>query len=65
MAGLRLKTVFRPLGHTQALRDGTVRPRTCEIEYEDVPVLIQAFRRMVRASEFDICELAFTTCYKT
>jgi len=61
MPGPKLKTVFRPLGHTEPLRDGTVRPRTFEIQYEDVPVLIQAFRRMVRASEFDICELAFTT----
>jgi len=61
MAGRTLKTVFRPLGHTEALKDGTVKPKRFEIEYEDVPVLIQAFRRMVRASEFDVCELAFTT----
>jgi 4,5-dihydroxyphthalate decarboxylase len=57
----RLKTVFRPLGHTEALKEGRVKPKGFEIEYEDVPVLIQAFRRMVRASEFDVCELAFTT----
>jgi 4,5-dihydroxyphthalate decarboxylase len=57
----RLKTVFRPLGHTQLLKDGTVKPGAFEIEYEDVPVLIQAFRRMVRHLEFDVCELAFTT----
>jgi len=61
MATNRLKTVFRPLGHTEALKNGTVQPKSFEIEYEDVPVLIQAFRRMVRGSEFDICELAFTT----
>lgn len=61
MAGRRLKTVFRPLGHTQLLKDGIVKPQDFEIEYEDVPVLIQAFRRMVRGSEFDVCELAFTT----
>jgi len=57
----KLKTVFRPLGHTEALKEGRVKPKGFEIEYEDVPVLIQAFRRMVRASEFDVCELAFTT----
>jgi 4,5-dihydroxyphthalate decarboxylase len=57
----KLKTVFRPLGHTEALWQGTVRPKHFEIEYEDVPVLIQAFRRMVRGLEFDVCELAFTT----
>lgn len=61
MTGGRLETVFRPLGHTEALKDGTVKPKSFDIEYVDVPVLIQAFRRMVRASEFDICELAFTT----
>ena len=56
-----LKTVFRPLGHTKALKDGTVKPRGFQLEYQDIPVLIQAFRRMVRGSEFDVCELAFTT----
>ncbi len=56
-----LKTVFRLLGHTEALKDGSVRPYPFEIEYIDVPVLIQAFRRMVRDVEFDVCELAFTT----
>jgi len=61
MDKLRLKTVFRPDGHTAPLKDGTVKPRTFEIEYEDVPVLIQAFRRMVRGLEFDICEMAITT----
>jgi 4,5-dihydroxyphthalate decarboxylase len=61
MAGSRLKTVFRPFGHTQFLKDGIVKPRAFEIQYEDVPVLIQAFRRMVRGLEFDICELAITT----
>src|SRR5438128_7589164 len=61
MAELKLKTVFRPGGHTAPLKDGTVKPRTFEIEYEDVPVLIQGFRRMVRGLEFDICEMAITT----
>ena len=61
MASHTLKTVFRPLGHTEALRDGTVKPKGFQIEYQDIPVLIQAFRRMVRGSEFDVCELAFTT----
>src|SRR6516225_2899889 len=58
---MKLKTVFRPDGHTAPLRDQTVRPGTFEVEYVDVPVLIQAFRRMVRGREYDICELAMTT----
>jgi ABC-type nitrate/sulfonate/bicarbonate transport system substrate-binding protein len=61
MSKLKLKTVFRPDGHTAPLKDGTVKPQTFEVEYEDVPVLIQAFRRMVRGLEFDICEMAITT----
>jgi 4,5-dihydroxyphthalate decarboxylase len=61
MADLKLKTVFRPLGHTQPLLDGRVKPNGFEIDYVDVTPLIAAFRRMVRGNEFDICELAITT----
>ena len=61
MAELKLKTVFRPDGHTEPLRNQTIKPKTFEIDYVDIPVLIQAFRRMVRGLEFDICELAMTT----
>jgi 4,5-dihydroxyphthalate decarboxylase len=61
MAMYALKTVFRPLGHTERLKDGSVKPQGFEMEYVDVPALIQAFRRMVRGLEFDVCELAFTT----
>src|SRR6187431_1022072 len=57
----RLKTALVARGHTQALRDGTVRPRTCDLAFEEVPVIIQAFRRMVRELEFDVAELAITT----
>jgi 4,5-dihydroxyphthalate decarboxylase len=61
MERLRLKTALVARGHTQALRDGTVRPRTCDFEFEEVPVIIEAFRRMVRGLEFDVAELAITT----
>src|SRR5687767_6133305 len=61
MAERKLTTVFRPLGHTQPLLDGTVKPKTFTIDYVSVEPLIAAFRRMVRGSEFDICELAITT----
>ena len=61
MAKRKLKTVFRPLGHTEPLKDGTVKPRAYEIDYENVEPLIAAFRRMVRGLEFDICEMAITT----
>src|SRR5213593_2713223 len=57
----RLKTALGVRGHTQPLIDGTVKPRGFELEFEDVPVIIKAFRRMVRGLDFDICELAMTT----
>jgi 4,5-dihydroxyphthalate decarboxylase len=61
MAGPTLKTVTRTQGNNQALKDGSVRPKTFEFAFEEVDPLIAAFRRMVRASEFDICEMAITT----
>jgi 4,5-dihydroxyphthalate decarboxylase len=57
----RLKTALGRRGHTQPLMDGTVKPRTFEFEFEDVPIIIKAFRRMVRNLEFDISEMAMTT----
>jgi len=56
-----LKTVTRTQGNNQALKDGTVKPNAFEFAFEEVPVLIDAFRRMVRGLEFDVCELAATT----
>jgi 4,5-dihydroxyphthalate decarboxylase len=57
----RLRTALATRGHTEALKEGTVRPRTFEFDFEEVPVIIKAFRRMVRSQDFDICELAMTT----
>ena len=61
MAVLKLKTVTRTQGNNAALKDGTVMPAGFEFDFEEVPVLPQAFRRMVRALEFDVCEMALTT----
>lgn len=55
------KTVTRTQGNNQALKDGTVSPEAFAFDFEEVPVLIDGFRRMVRNLEFDICEMAFTT----
>jgi 4,5-dihydroxyphthalate decarboxylase len=57
---IRLRTVLGSRSNTQSLKDGTVKPRTFEFAFEDVD-LITAFRRMVRRSEFDVCEMAITT----
>jgi 4,5-dihydroxyphthalate decarboxylase len=61
MGDLTLTAVTRTQGSTQALKDGTSRPRHVDLQFEEVPVLIQAFRRMVRSVEWDVCEMAFTT----
>jgi 4,5-dihydroxyphthalate decarboxylase len=57
----KLTTVTRTQGNNQALKDGSVKPKTFEFDFVEVDPLIAAFRRMVRASEFDICEMAITT----
>jgi len=57
----KLKTVTRTQGNNAALKDGTITPEGFEFDFEEVPVLVQAFRRMVRKLEFDVCEMALTT----
>jgi 4,5-dihydroxyphthalate decarboxylase len=61
MADTHLTTVTRTQGNNRALKEGTVRPAGFVLDFEEVPVLVQAFRRMVRGLEFDVCEMAFTT----
>ncbi|MBI4476879.1 MAG: ABC transporter substrate-binding protein [Acidobacteria bacterium] len=61
MSNLKLKTALAARGHTQALLDGSVTPRTCAFEFEEAPVIIKVFRRMVRGLEFDVSEMAMTT----
>jgi 4,5-dihydroxyphthalate decarboxylase len=61
MSGPKLKTVTRTQGNNQALKDGSVTPKTFEFDFIEVDPLIAAFRRMVRGNEFDICEMAITT----
>src|SRR3954471_3715250 len=57
----RLRTAFQPLGHTAAIVDGTLRPRTFELDFVAVEPISLALRRMVRGLEFDVCEMALTT----
>jgi 4,5-dihydroxyphthalate decarboxylase len=61
MGQQELDTVIATYGHTAALKDGTVSPAGFALRFEEVPVIIQAFRRMVRGLEFDVSEMAFTT----
>jgi 4,5-dihydroxyphthalate decarboxylase len=57
----KMKTALATYPQTAALKDGTVVPRTFAFDFEEVPKIIQAFRRMVRGLEFDISEMAITT----
>ena len=61
MPDLKLRTVTRTQGNNQALKEGTVKPRSFEFEFIEVDPLIDAFRRMVRGLEFDVSEMAMTT----
>lgn len=61
MAVAKLKTVTRTQGNNQALKDGTVKPKNVGFDFIEVNPLIDAFRRMVRGLEFDVCEMAITT----
>ena len=61
MADPVLKTVTRTQGNNKALKEGAVKPRTARLEFVEVDPLIDAFRRMVRGLEFDVCEMALTT----
>lgn len=61
MSTLKLSAVSRTQGNNEALKSGTVKPQHCALVFEEVPVLIDGFRRMVRGLEFDVSEMAITT----
>jgi 4,5-dihydroxyphthalate decarboxylase len=61
MGEVVLKTVTRTQGNNRALKDGTVVPENFRFAFEEVPVIVDAFRRMVRELEYDVSEMAFTT----
>jgi 4,5-dihydroxyphthalate decarboxylase len=61
MAELTLKAVTRTQGNNRALKDGAVKPKSFAFDFVEVDPLIDAFRRMVRGLEFDVCEMAITT----
>jgi len=58
-----LRTITGLKGSTAALKSGAVKLEGFELEFEfaNLPQIIQAFRRMVRSLEFDVCEMALTT----
>jgi 4,5-dihydroxyphthalate decarboxylase len=61
MTKATLKIVSRTQGNNRALKEGTVKLPDFDLEFEEVPVLVHAFRRMVRELAYDVCEIALTT----
>lgn len=61
MGKLELSAVSRSQGNNRAVKDGRIAPHGAVLNFTEVPVLVDGFRRMVRATEFDVCEMAFTT----
>jgi 4,5-dihydroxyphthalate decarboxylase len=55
------RTVTRTQGNNRALKEGVVKPRNFNFDFEEVPVLVKGFRRMVRELAYDISEMALTT----
>jgi 4,5-dihydroxyphthalate decarboxylase len=58
---LTLHTAFANYPHVKAIKDGSVSSPRIRFDFEDVPVITRAFRRMVRTLDFDLCEIALTT----
>jgi 4,5-dihydroxyphthalate decarboxylase len=58
---LTLHTAFANYPHVKPIKDGSVSSLRIRFEFEDVPVITRAFRRMVRTLDFDLCEIALTT----
>jgi 4,5-dihydroxyphthalate decarboxylase len=56
-----LKTALGNYGLTRALKDRTTAPDGVALEFVSVDQIVPLMRRMVRALEFDVCEMAFTT----
>ena len=56
-----LKIVTRTQGNNSALKNGEIELPGFSFDFIEVPVLANAFRRMVRTLEFDVCEMALTT----
>ena len=58
---LTLRTAFASYPHAVALKDGRVTSDRVRLDFEEMPQITRAFRRMVRTLDFDLCEIALTT----
>ena len=58
---ITLRSAVATYPHVRAIKDGSVTSPRIRFDFEDVPVITRAFRRMVRTLDFDLCEIALTT----
>lgn len=61
MSNPKLSTVLRMQGNVAPLEDGRIEVNGFELDIQDEAGMKGAFRRMVRAHEFEVSELALTT----
>jgi 4,5-dihydroxyphthalate decarboxylase len=61
MDELQVSAVSRTQGNNAALKSGAVTVPGVTLNWVEIDPLVAAFRRMVRATEFDVCEMAITT----
>src|SRR3984957_18343835 len=61
MKPIVLRTALGKSPLVRALKDGTVTSDRISFDFVDVDPITRAFRRMTRALEFDLCEIALTT----
>lgn len=58
---LTLRTAIASYPHAVALKDRSVTSDRVHLDFEEMPQITRAFRRMVRTLDFDLCEIALTT----
>ena len=58
---MRLRALLGDYPVTHALRSGALRSSSVELDFADVPRAAAGFKRVVRALEFDVAELAIVT----
>ena len=58
---LTLRAAIASYPHAAALKDGRVQSDRVRFDFEEMPQITRAFRRMVRTLDFDLCEIALTT----
>jgi 4,5-dihydroxyphthalate decarboxylase len=61
MTSLTLRAAIASYPHAVGLKDGTVGSDRVRFDFEEMPQITRAFRRMVRTLDFDLCEIALTT----